>query len=153
MKTKIFAALLLAAPFLAHAQPPAAVDQPCMAKMGHHPQHDGHGFGNHEATPPFLRGIALSDAQKDKVFDLMHKQAPLMREKEKLAFLAMGELRQSAFSDRYDEARVKSLAQSAANAQSEIALLRAQTDQKIYALLTPEQRSEVAAKIAGKAKT
>lgn len=151
MKTKIFAALLLSAPFLAHAQPSVAVHQPCMAKMGHHPHHDAPAFGGHEPTPPFLRGLTLSEAQKDQVFELMHKQVPAMRDKAKASHQAMDELRQLALSDNYDEARAKKLARSAADAQSEMALLHAQSDQKILALLTPEQRKEIAAKTAGKA--
>jgi Spy/CpxP family protein refolding chaperone len=152
MKTKIFAALLLAAPFLAHAQAPVAVDPPCMAKMGHHQPHGGHAFGGHEPTPPFLRGINLSEAQKDKIFELMHKQAPLLREKAKASHQAMDELRQLSLADNFDEARAKKLAHSAADAQSEIALQHAQNDQKIIAMLTPEQRKEVTANSAGKAK-
>lgn len=150
MKTRIFAALLIAAPFLAHAQPPATVDQPGMAKMGQHQQREGRAFGGHEGTPPFLRGTNLSEAQKDKIFELMHKQAPAMREKAKASQQAQNELRQLSLSDSYDEAQAQKLARNAADAQSEMSLLRAQNDQKIIALLTPDQRKEVAAKIAGK---
>lgn len=150
MKTKIFAALLFTAPFLAHAQAPVAVDQPGMAKMGQH-QHHGHAFAGQQATPPFLRGITLNEAQQDQIFELMHKQAPSMREKAKASHLAMNELHQLSLSDNYDEARAKNLARRAADVQSEMALLRAQSEQKIIALLTPEQRKEVAAKVAGKA--
>ena len=151
MKTKIFAALLFTAPFLAHAQAPLAVDQPSMAKMGHHQHHHSHAFAGHQATPPFLRGITLSEAQQDQIFELMHKQAPSMREKAKASHLAMNELHQLSLSDNYDEARAKKLARSAADAHGEMALLRAQSEQKIIALLSPEQRKEVAAKVAGKA--
>ena len=150
MKTKLFAALLLAAPFLAHAQPSVAVDQSCMAKMGHHRHHDGHANGGHEPTPPFLRGIALNEAQRDQIFELMHKQAPTMRDKAKASHQAMNELHELSLSNNYDEARAKKLARSAADAQSEMGLLRSQNDQKILAMLTPEQRKEVAAKAAGR---
>ncbi len=152
MKTKIFAALLLTTPFLATAQPSAAVDSPCMAKMGHHQPHGGQGFAGNEPTPPFLRAITLSDTQKDQIFELMHKQAPLMRDKAKAAHQAMDDLRKLSLSANYDEASAKKLARSAADMQSEMALLRAQSDQKIIALLTPEQRKEMAANFAGKEK-
>ena len=137
MKTKIFAALLFTAPFLAHAQAPLAVDQPSMAKMGHHQHHHSHAFAGHQATPPFLRGITLSEAQQDQIFELMHKQAPSMREKAKASHLAMNELHQLSLSDNYDEARAKNLARRAADVQSEMALLRAQSEQKIIALVAP----------------
>ena len=74
-----------------------------------------------------------------------------MREKAKASHQAMNELHQLSLSDNYDEARAKNLARRAADVQSEMALLRAQSEQKIIALLTPEQRKEVAAKVAGKA--
>ena len=154
MKTKLFAALLLAAPFLVHAQAPAAGDSSCMAKVGHHPgpeaQHFGRHGGGHEGMPPFLRGVKLSETQKDQIFEMMHKQAPLMRDKAKVSHKAMDELRQLSLAERYDEARAKALVHTAADAQAEMALLRTQSDQKIIALLSPEQRKEVAAQIAGK---
>jgi Spy/CpxP family protein refolding chaperone len=154
MKTKIFAALLLAAPFLVHAQAPAAFDPSCMAKMSHHRADGGQHFGKHgagpEGMPPFLRGLNLSEAQKDQIFELRHKQAPLMRDKAKASHQAMDELRQLSLADRYDDARAKSLARNAADAQAEMALMRAQSDQKIVALLTPEQRQQITAKIAAK---
>jgi Spy/CpxP family protein refolding chaperone len=158
MKTKIFATLLLAAPFLVHAQAPAAIDPSCMAKMSHHRadggQHDGRHDGRHgsgpEGMPRFLRGLNLSEAQKDQIFELKHKQAPLMRDKAKASYQAMDELRQLSLADRYDDARAKSLARSAADAQAEMTLMRVQNDQKIVALLTPEQRQQITAKIATK---
>lgn len=156
MKTKLFAALILVTPFLAHAQPLAAVDQSCLAKMGHHRTDDGHGFGHRfgrhggerDGMPPFLRGLKLSEAQKNQIFEIRHKQAPLMRDKAKASRQAMDELRQLSLADRYDEARAKSLARNAADAQAEMALMRAQSEQKIVALLTPEQRQQITAKIA-----
>lgn len=155
MKTKIFATLLIVVPFLAHAQAPVTLDQPCMAKMGDHHANPGaparhHGAG-HEPMPPFLHGLNLSEAQQDKVFELMHQQAPLLRNKGKASHKAMDELRQLALTEQYDEPRAKTLARTAAETQSEMALLRVQNDQKIYALLTPEQRKKLAAQIAGKA--
>ena len=158
MKTKLLAALILVTPFLAHAQPPAAVDQSSLAKMGHHRTDGGHGFGHHagrhggarDGMPPFLRGIKLSEAQKDQIFDIWHKQAPFMRDKAKASHQAMDELRQLSLADRYDEARAKTLARNAADAQAEMALMRAQSDQKIIALLTPEQHQQITAKIAAK---
>ena len=150
MKKRIFAAMLIAAPLHTHAQPPATVDQPGMAKMGQHQQREGRAFGGHEGTPPFLRGTNLSEAQKDKIFELMQKQAPAMRDKAKASHQAMNELHELSLSNNYDEARAKKLARSAADAQSEMGLLRSQNDQKILAMLTPEQRKEVAAKAAGR---
>jgi Spy/CpxP family protein refolding chaperone len=158
MKTKIFATLLLASPFLAHAQAPAAFDPSCMAKMGHHRadggQHDVHHIRRHgdgpEGMPPFLRGLNLSAAQKDQIFEIKHKQAPFMRDQAKASHQAMDELRQLSLADRYDDARAKSLARSAADAQAEMTLMRVQNDQKIVALLTPEQRQQITAKIAAK---
>jgi protein CpxP len=93
---------------------------------------------------PMLRGLALTEAQRDQVFDILHAQAPLLREKAKAARRAQEELRSLALSARYDEAEAKTLADAGARAQSELALLRAAGEHRIYMALTDEQRERLA---------
>lgn len=116
----------------------------CMMPPGHerpeHPMQEGPGMHEKEATPPFLRGIELSEAQQDKIFSIMHQQAPLLREQAKAAHKAHEALRTLAASGQYDEAKARTLADSGARAMAEIALLHARAEQQIRALLTPEQR-------------
>jgi Spy/CpxP family protein refolding chaperone len=148
MKTKLLTALLLALPLFSHAAPISAVDGACDGKMPHSMMHPpmshGHAQGmRHEGVPPFLHGANLTEAQKDQVFKLMHTQAPVMREKAKAAQQAMEELRALGQAEKFDETRAKSLADNAARAHAEMALLHVKTDQQIYTLLTPEQRSKI----------
>lgn len=94
--------------------------------------------------PRMLRGLDLSEAQQDKVFALLHAQAPYLREQEKAAAKAHEALRALAGAAQYDDAKAASLSQAAAQAMANIGLQHARTEQKLLALLTPEQRKKLA---------
>jgi len=169
LKQAAFAAsLALCAPLMALAQPgpggPMGQGGPGMQGMqgmhrgggmheGHGMDHGrgGHGHGMHEGMGGMggmdggmrmLRGLNLTDAQRDQVFNLMHKEAPAARERGKAIQKARMELRNLSMSAQYDDARAKTLADSIAAATAEMALTRARTGQEIYKLLTPEQRKQ-----------
>ena len=138
--------LLLSAcsmPLVALAQPaPAHGAGPARGNDGPPPAL-GPGPGGAQGLPPFLHGIALSEAQQDKVFAATHAQAPLLREQQKIAFKAHEQLRQLAASSTYDDARAGALANTSAQAMAQISLLQARLQQQLLALLTPEQRQQV----------
>lgn len=138
--------LLLSAcsmPLVALAQPaPAHGAGPARGNDGPPPAL-GPGPGGAQGLPPFLHGIALSEAQQDKVFAATHAQAPLLREQQKIAVKAHEQLRQLAASSTYDDARAGALANTAAQAMAQISLLQARLEQQLLALLTPEQRQQV----------
>jgi Spy/CpxP family protein refolding chaperone len=92
--------------------------------------------------PPWLRGIELTEAQQDKLFALMHEQAPMEREQIKIAFKAMEELRRLA-SDRFDAGKARVLADTHALAIAQLTLMHAEMDAKVRALLTPQQRKQL----------
>jgi periplasmic protein CpxP/Spy len=94
--------------------------------------------------PPFLRGLELSEAQQDKVFAIRHAQEPYLREQGKAAARAHAGLRELAHGAQYDDARAASLAQAGAQAMANIMLQHVRTEQKLLALLTPEQRKQLA---------
>jgi Spy/CpxP family protein refolding chaperone len=102
----------------------------------------GPGFG--PGRPPFFRGIELSDAQEDKVFAILHAEAPYLREQSRAAAKAHEALRALAKADKYDDAKAVALAQAEATAESNIALQHVRTQQKLLAVLTPEQRKQQA---------
>lgn len=106
-----------------------------------------HGRG--EMVPPQLRGLALSEGQRDKVFEIMHAQAPAMRDKAKAWRRAEDELRGLATAADYSEARAQSLTDAAARAMAEMAMLRAKTDRQLFEVLTPEQRKQLAERKPG----
>ena len=126
-------ATALGAPLAAHAQHgPGPMPGPRMEGPG-------------EGLPPVLRGVDLSEAQQDKVFVATHAQAPLLREQQKIAFRAHEQLRELASSNHYDDAKAVTLANSAAQAMATISLQHARLEQQLLAVLTPEQRQQIAA--------
>lgn len=92
--------------------------------------------------PPFVRELKLTEAQRDQIFKIMHEQAPTMREKAKEAHKARTDLRALTFSGNYDEAKVKALADTEAQAMAAMTQMRAASANQIYQLLTPEQRKK-----------
>lgn len=93
--------------------------------------------------PSFLRGVELTEAQRDKLFMIVHEQMPEVRKKNRAIRVAQDKLQALAQSSQYDEASARALAETAAKEMKELALLRARADQTVYALLTPAQRKQV----------
>ena len=89
---------------------------------------------------PELRGVKLSEAQQDKVFQIMHEQAQAFYEAMKAAQRADTELHSLSLAPNFDAGRAQALAEAVGKAQAEMALLHASTTARIFALLTPEQR-------------
>ncbi|MYM83611.1 periplasmic heavy metal sensor [Duganella sp. FT50W] len=100
--------------------------------------------GEPGGPPPFLGGVELTAAQQDQVFAILHAEAPYLREQGKLAANAREALRALAGADQYDDAKAAALAQDMAAAEANLALQRARTQQKLRAVLTPEQRKQQA---------
>ena len=91
-----------------------------------------------------LRGLNLSEAQRDKIFDLMHAEAPQMRERGKAIRKAHDELRALGASADYSDARAQALADASAKAMADMALAHVRLEHKIVEVLTPEQRQQFA---------
>ena len=116
--------------------------------------HDGgpHGFGGHGPGAPGpdmpfahvpLHGLQLTDVQQDKVFAIMHAQAPQRREHAKAIHKAHDALRELGRADRFDDARAAALARDLGQAVAAEALLQARTEAQVLAVLTPEQRERL----------
>jgi len=115
------------------------------------PEHDGPGFGPGPGgpgfgpgRPPLFRGLDLSDAQQDQIFAILHAEAPYLREQFKAAGKAREALHALATADKYDDAKAAALAKDLATAESNLALQHVRTQQKLLAVLTPEQRNKQA---------
>ncbi|MDY0012535.1 MAG: Spy/CpxP family protein refolding chaperone [Rhodocyclaceae bacterium] len=91
-----------------------------------------------------LHALDLSDAQKDKIFALMHAQGPAMYDGMKTLRNARIELQKLTQAERYDEAAVKALTEKSAKTLAELAQAQARAENQIHQLLTPEQRKELA---------
>lgn len=96
------------------------------------------------AEPPFLHGLDLSEAQQDKAFAILHAEAPYLREQGKAVRKAHEALRALSQAGQYDDARAAVLSQAGAQAMANITLQHLRTEQKLLALLTPEQRKQLA---------
>lgn len=112
----------------------------------------GHGTGpefspgpDMAALPPFLNQLDLSEAQRDKIFDLLHAEAPRLRDQDKALRHSHDALRELSHTDNFDAKRAKELSDSGAHAMAEMALARASMEHQIFKLLTPEQRERMQA--------
>jgi periplasmic protein CpxP/Spy len=100
-------------------------------------------MGRHGSSMMHLRGLDLTEAQRDQVFKIFHEQAPAMHEQMKQVRAARAELMRLASSDRFDETRARQAADAQAKALSALALLRAQSAHRVREILTPEQRQRL----------
>lgn len=144
----VFASAALAAP-AADAPPPgppAAADVdaggpdfdrgPGPGPRGPGPRTGGPGL-------PFLRGIDLSEAQEDRLFAIMHAQAPQLREQEKAERKALDALDAMRESGRVDDARAATQARILGQAIAAQELLRVRTAAQVMALLTAQQKEAI----------
>ena len=92
---------------------------------------------------PFLHRIELSEAQQDKVFELMTANLPAERAKAKLARKAMDDLRKLGAADAFDPVKARELAAAHSQAMADLLVMWAETEAKVRALLTAEQRSRI----------
>ncbi len=100
--------------------------------------------GMHRGGPMMmLRGLDLTQAQRDQVFQIFHDQEPGVHEQMKQVHQARQDLMKLAAADNFDQARAQQAADVQAKALSNLALLRAQTINRVRAILTPEQRSRL----------
>lgn len=102
------------------------------------------GHGMHRGGPMMmLRGLDLTQAQRDQVFQIYHDQEPAAHEQMKQVHQARADLMKIAAADNFDEARARQAADAQAKALSALAVLHAQTVNRVRAILTPEQRARL----------
>lgn len=129
-----------------------ALGIPLIVAAGPRMLHDGDGDGGSisrpgmaggEMLPQQWRSLDLDEGQRDRIFAIMHEQAPAMRERLKSLGRAEAELRRLAAGADYDEVKAGALADAVGRAAVEVALLRARTEHLVGAVLTPEQRKRL----------
>ena len=113
-----------------------------LAPASHAQDMPGHGM--HRGGPMMmLRGLDLTDAQRDQVFKIHHDQQPAVHEQMKQVRAAHETLMKLAAADNFDQAQARQAADAQAKALSTLALLRAQTAHQVRGILTPEQRTRL----------
>jgi protein CpxP len=95
---------------------------------------------------PFLRDLNLTDAQKAQIKQITDSAEASTKElRQRLDALHESEL--GGLTDgTFNEGAVRAAAQERANVQVELEVARARTMSQIFAVLTPEQKSQIAAK-------
>lgn len=102
------------------------------------------GHGMHGGGPMMmLRGLDLTQAQRDQVFQIFHDQEPAVHEQMKLVHQARADLMKVAAADNFDQARAQQAADAQAKALSTLAVMHAQTMNRVRAILTPDQRARL----------
>jgi len=105
-------------------------------------QGGGHGHGM------MMRGLDLTESQRDQIFKIHYDQMPAMREQMKLVRHAREDLMKAANAERFDDARARQAADALGKAVSTMAVTRAQTMNRVRAVLTPEQRTRMDERMA-----
>jgi Spy/CpxP family protein refolding chaperone len=90
-----------------------------------------------------LRGLDLTEAQRDQVFQIFHEQAPAFHEQMKQVRQARQNLMKLAAAPSFDESQVRQAADVQAKALSALAVMHAQTVHRVRDILTPEQRARL----------
>lgn len=104
----------------------------------------GMGMGGGGWSHQGLQRLNLTEAQRDRVFDITHTNAPVMRDNMKAMQKARADLQALVMSPDYSDAKVKELADAVAAASSKMALDRIKMERQVYDVLTPDQRQKLA---------
>ncbi len=95
---------------------------------------------------PFLRDLNLTDAQKAQIKQITDSfEASTKQLRERLDALHESE-RGAAFDGTFNEAAVRAAAQERANVMVELDVARARMASQVFAVLTAEQKAQVAAR-------
>jgi periplasmic protein CpxP/Spy len=102
----------------------------------------------HEMTLHMLRGIDLTDAQRAQIKTIAESQREQIRSAMQNVHDQREALRVLALSDKYDAAAVAAKAEQLGRSEGEMARLVADGFQKVYTVLTPEQRQKIQQRVA-----
>lgn len=137
--SRFTAALALLLPLCSTAQPLPDSDSRCaMPPPFAGSVHAAHGMRLGPALP-FHPGVELSEAQQDAAFAILHAASPALRQQEKNLHQAQEALR-ALVPATPDELRLQSVLERLAKASTGLELQRFRLHQKLFSLLTPEQR-------------
>jgi Spy/CpxP family protein refolding chaperone len=92
---------------------------------------------------PFLQGVALTAEQRGVFSQILNNQMPVISSNIESIEYARSLLRDMALAKTYDETIANIAADSIANGTAKLAVLQAEREYQVLALLTPEQVSEL----------
>jgi Spy/CpxP family protein refolding chaperone len=113
---------------------------------GRGPRGERGGRGPRGGHVPFLRDLNLTDAQKAQIKQIMDNTEASTKElRQRLDALHESEM--NGLTDgTFNESAVRAAAQERANIQVELEVARARMTSQIFAVLTAEQKTQIAAK-------
>ncbi|WP_322995267.1 Spy/CpxP family protein refolding chaperone [Castellaniella sp.] len=147
------AAAFAAAPLAASAAPSSTSDgQRYHQSADHHSgQKHMHQHGDRgQRGDRWLRGLDLSQAQKDQIFQIRHDQEKAVYDQKQALNAAATTLRELSRTQPFDQAKAKQAAEALGQAKGQLALLQAQTMAEVHAVLTPEQQKKLTERQAKK---
>jgi periplasmic protein CpxP/Spy len=120
---------------------PLAANEAVAQPMGEGMMHGG--MRHRGDAMMHMRELNLTEQQRDQIFKIHHDSVPPMREQMKQVQKAREDLRQVAMADKFDEAKARQAADTQAKAMANMAVMRAQTMNRVRQVLTPEQRQKM----------
>lgn len=91
-----------------------------------------------------MRGLNLTQEQRDQIFQITYEQEPKLRDLHKAMRARRQALRDAATAKQFDKAKVQALADEQAKLEAQMIVMRTETRNKIYNLLTDDQRAQLA---------
>lgn len=144
---KIMAITCLSISALAIAEPMNIDDHHADCK---HPEHmQGQPFMPPPAfmpppgMPRFLNGIKLTEEQNDKIFTLTYPEIPKKHERMKQKIQLIKSIQTLSSSEKLDENQLRVIAEKLATIEKEELITTTTIENKIFQILTPEQRAEL----------
>jgi Spy/CpxP family protein refolding chaperone len=101
-------------------------------------------FGGHMLAY-FTRKLDLTDAQQAQVKDIMAKEKPAFRPLMLQMAQNHQQMRQLVMSNGFDEAKIRELATQQTQTMTELTVQRARVASELYQVLTPDQKTKLAA--------
>jgi Spy/CpxP family protein refolding chaperone len=105
-------------------------------------RHGRFGAGHGPGAFPLVRALDLTEAQREQVRSVMQRYEDQMSQAGKRLREAHDAQRAAIETVPVNEGLIRSTAQTLANAQTDMALLRARIHTDVWALLTPEQQEK-----------
>ncbi len=90
-----------------------------------------------------LRGLNLTQEQRDQIFEITYAQQPALRDLRKQLRAGRQALGEAATAKVFDKEKVQALADEQAKREAQMIVMRTETRNKIYQLLTDEQREQL----------
>ncbi|MFZ0946050.1 MAG: Spy/CpxP family protein refolding chaperone [Syntrophobacteraceae bacterium] len=107
-----------------------------------HWMHHGHRHGHHPGHHHLWKKLHITDAQKTQIHAIISEERAKMKPLFEQLKAGHKELRALRESGTFDEAKVRSIAKGQADTIVELIVTKERIKSRVYAVLTPEQRTK-----------